>query len=73
MHVIEADICPEYISKCNIDKKNQVVLSKIGDDQGKYHYLALPSNLDEDDFRRPKQSISRLFEDISSKSHGDFY
>ena len=73
MPLIEVDICPEYISKRNIDKKHQVVLSKIGDDKGKCHYLALPSNLDEDGFRRPKKSISRLFEGISSKSHGDFY
>ena len=43
------------------------------DDEGKWHYLAIPSNLDEDGFRRPKKSISRLFEGISSKSHGDFY
>ena len=30
-------------------------------------------NLDKDGFRRPKKSISRLLESISSKSHGDFY
>ena len=41
---------------------------KIGDDKGKWHYLALPNNLDEDDFRRPKKSTSRLFEGISSKN-----
>ena len=46
---------------------------KIGDDKGKWHYLALPSNLDEDGFRRPKKNISRLFEDILSRSHGGFY
>ena len=69
----EINICPEYISKYNFDKRHQVVLLKIGDDKGKWHYLALPSNLDEDGFRRPKKSISRLFEGISSKSHGDFY
>ena len=46
---------------------------KIGDDKGKLHYLAFPSNLDEDDFRRPIKSISSLFEGMSSKSHGDFY
>ena len=69
----EANICPEYISKCNFDKKHQVVLVKIGDKEGKWHFLALTSNLDKDGFRRPKKSISRLFEVISSKSHGDFY
>ena len=69
----EVDICPEYISKRNFDKKHQVVLLKIGDDTGKWHFLVLPSNLDDDGFRRLKKSISRLLEDISSKSHDDFY
>ena len=31
----EANICREYISKFNFDKKHQVVLVKIGDDEGK--------------------------------------
>ena len=69
----EVNICPEYISKRNFDKKHQVVLVKIGDDKGKWHFLALPSNLDEDGIRRPKKSISRLMEGISSNSHDDFY
>ena len=50
-----------------------MVLLKIGDDTGKWHFLALPSNLDEDGIRRPKKSISRLLEGISSKNHDDFY
>ena len=49
------------------------MLVKIGDDEGKWHFLALPSNLDEDGFRRPKKIISRLLEDILLKSHGDFH
>ena len=69
----EVNICPEHISKRNFDKKHQVVLVKIGDDKGKWHFLALPSNLDEDGIRRPKKSISRLMEGISSNSHYDFY
>ena len=70
----EANICREYISKFNFDKKHQVVLVKIGDDEGKWHFLAFPSNLDEYGlFRRPKKSISRLLEGISSKGHGEFY
>ena len=73
MPLNEANICPEYISKCNFDKKHQVVLVKIGDNEGKWHFLVLSSNLDKDGFRRPKKSISRLLEGISSKSHGDFY
>ena len=69
----KVDICPEYIFKHNFDKKHQEVLLKIGDDKGKWHYLALPSNLDEDGFRKPKKSISRLLEGISSKNHWNFY
>ena len=69
----EVNICPEHISKRNFDKKHQVVLVKIGDDKGKWHFPALPSNLDEAGIRRPKKSISRLMEDISSNSHDDFY
>ena len=53
-------------------KKHQVVLLKIGDDRGRWHFLALPSNLDEDDVRRPNESISRLLEGITSNNHGDF-
>ena len=69
----EVNICPEYISKRKFDKKHQVVLLKVGDDTGKWHFLALPSNLDEDGVTRPKKSISRLLVGISSKSHNDFY
>ena len=69
----EVNICPEHISKRNFDKKHQVVLVKVGDDKGKWHFPALPSNLDEAGIRRPKKSISRLMEDISSNSHDDFY
>ena len=69
----EVNICTEYISKRNFDKKHQVVLVKIGDDKGKWHFPALPSNLDEAGIRRPKKSISRLMEGISSNSHDDFY
>ena len=73
MPLNEANICTEYISKRNFDKKHEAVLVKIGDNQGKCHFLALPSNLDENGFRWPKKSISRLFEGISLQSHVDFY
>ena len=69
----QINICPAYISARNFDKKHQVVLLKIADDTGKWNFLALPSNLDEDGYKRPKKSISRLLEGISSKSHDDFY
>ena len=46
---------------------------KINDGKGKWHFLALPSNLDEDGVKRPYKSLSRLMEGISSNNHGDFY
>ena len=69
----EVNICPEYISKRNFNRKNQVTLPKITDDSGKWHFLALPSILDKDGVKRPTKSLSRLMEGIASKSHGDFY
>ena len=69
----EQNICPEYISNRNFDKIDQVVFLKISDREGKWHYLALPSNLDEDGVKRPYKSLPRLMEGISSNNHGDFY
>ena len=69
----EVNILPEYISNRNFKTKNQVALLKITDDTGKWHFLALPSILDEDGVKRPTKSLSRLMEGIASKSHGDFY
>ena len=39
------DVQPEYISKFNFTKKKQVVLLKISDGSGKWHFLALKSEL----------------------------
>ena len=69
----EENVCPEYISNRNFDKIDQVILLKISDGEGKWHFLALPSNLDEDRVKRPYKSISGLMEGISSNSHGHFY
>ena len=69
----EENICPEYTSNRNFDKIDQVILLKISDCEGKWHFLALPSNPDEDKVERPYNSLSRLMEGISSNSHGDFY
>ena len=77
MHVPfnEVNICPEYISKRNFNTKNQVALLKITDDKGKWHFLALPSILDEDGVpsildedgvKRTSKSLSRLREGIAS-------
>ena len=71
--LIEVNICPGYISKRNFDKKTSGSTIKIGDDTGKWLFLALPINLDEDGVSRPKKSISRLLEGIWSKSHNDVY
>ena len=54
-------------------KKDQVILLKIGDGKGKWHFLALPSVLDEDGVKRPYKSLSRLMEGISSNSHENYY
>ena len=46
---------------------------KITDEIDKWHFLALPSILNDDGARRPTKSLSRLMEGISSKSHDDYY
>ena len=69
----EQNVCPEYISNRNFDIKDQIILLKISDEKGKWHFLALPSILDEDGVKRPYKSFSRLMEGISSNNHGDFY
>ena len=66
------NVCPENISDRNFSAKNQIVLLKITDGD-KWHFLVLPSILDEDGVKWPVKSLSRLMEGISSKSHGDFY
>ena len=60
----EVNVCPEYISKHNFNKKNQVTLLKITDESDKWDFLALPSVLDEDGAKRPTKSLSRLMEGI---------
>ena len=69
----KVDVCPEYISKHNFTAKNQVTLLKITDDKGKWHFLALPSVLDENGVKRPMNALSRLMNGISSTDHGDLY
>ena len=69
----EENICPEYISNRNFDKIDQVILLKISDGKGKWHFLALQSILNEGGVKRPYKSLSSLMEGISSNNHGDFY
>ena len=67
------NVCCEYISKHNFTAKNQVTLLKITDDKGNWHFLALPSVLDENGVKRPMKALSKLMNGISSSNHGDFY
>ena len=67
------NVCPEYISKHNFTAKNQVTLLKITDDKGNWHFLALPSVLDENGVKRPMKALSKLMNGISSSNHDDFY
>ena len=53
----DENVCPEYISNRNFDQIDQVILLKISDGKGKWHFLALPSILDEDGVKRPYKSI----------------
>ena len=69
----EENVLPEYILNRNFDKKDQVILLKISDGKGKWHFLALPSDLDEDGVKRPYKSLARLMEGISSNSHENYY
>ena len=68
----EENVLPEYISNRNFDKKDQVILLKISDGKGKWHFLALPSDLDKNGVKRPYKSLSRLMEDISN-SQENYY
>ena len=64
----------QYKSKYNRTRLNQVVLLMITYDYVKWHYLALKSILTTDGYMRPTQSISRLFNKItSSNTAHDYY
>ena len=68
----EENILPEYISKRNFDDVDQVILLKISDGKGKWHFLALPSDLD-NGIKRPYNSLSKLMRDVSSNTHYNYY
>ena len=61
-----------YKSKYNRKRENQVVLLMITNRE-KWHYIALKSERADDGFNRPIKSLSRLFREITSNHHGDFY
>ena len=67
------EIRPEYIFKFNFDRKNQVTLLKITDNNGKWHFLALKSEPTEDGYMKPLKAFSRLMYNKSSKSHENYY
>ena len=61
----EQNVLPEYISNRNFDKIDHAILLKITDGKGKWHFLASPSVLDENDgVKRPYKILSRLMEGI---------
>ena len=67
-----------YKSDHNRKRKNQVVLLMITDNEqedttDKWHYLALKSIPTENGYKKPTQSISRLFRGITSNHNRDFY
>ena len=67
------EIRPEYISKYNFDRKNQVTLLKITDGNGTWHILSVKSEPTEDGYMKPIKSFSQLMWNKSSKLHEHFY
>ena len=67
-----------YKSKFNRKRKNQVVLLMITDDEQqdtieKWHYIALNSEIDDDDeYKKPTQSLSALYRGVASNHNRDF-
>ena len=43
------------------------------DTEDKWHYIALKSELTDDGYKKPTQSLSRLSRGIASNNNGDFY
>ena len=52
------EIRPEYISKYSFDRKNQVTLLKVTNNNGTWHFLALKSEPTEDGYMKPTKSFS---------------
>ena len=66
-----------YKSKFNRKRKNQVVLLMIPDDDQqdtteKWHYIALNSEIDDDEHKKPTQSLSALYRGVASNHNRDF-
>ena len=43
------------------------------DTKKKWHYIALKSEITDDEYKKPLSSLSRLFREIASNNNGDFY
>ena len=60
------EIVTQYKSKYNFKRKNQVVLLMIKDNKGKWHYLALKSDITDNGHMTPRKSIKKIFRRFSS-------
>ena len=65
-------------SKYNRKHYYQIVLLMITDNEqedteDKWHYIALQSELTDDGYKKPTQSLSRPFRGITLNNNGDFY
>ena len=68
------DLNPEYISRINFTRKNQIVLLKISDGSEKGRFLALKSEQEENgDCMKTIKRFSRLMREISSNAHENYY
>ena len=66
-----------YKSKYNRKHKNQVLLFMITDNEQqdtieKWHCIALKSELTDDRYKKPTQSLTGLYRGIASNHNGDF-
>ena len=43
------------------------------DTEDKWHYIALKSEITDDEYKKPISSLSRLFRGITSSNNGDFH
>ena len=68
----EKTINPEYKSKYNCKRENQVALLMILNGE-QWYYIALKSVRTGDGFNRLRRSLSRLFRGITANHNGDFY
>ena len=67
-----------YKTKYNRKRKNEVVLLMITnneqeDTKEKWYYIALKSEITDDEYKKPLSSLSRLFREIASNNNRDFY